>query len=175
MIDTLSPEENARTEHSSLNARQSEAPTHHLFRGNLREAYEGLALAAQKVLLARDEGRTGVAELRALEGVLAVVKRLAGPQTHRLKCDPDPFEAVRMGIKTYEVRKFDRDYKAGDTLVLAEYDRRTSKYSGRTLRCYVKQITPPGSYGLPSDVGVLGIAVCEDETDTRVSVVELAR
>ena len=43
-------------------------------------------------------------------------------KTHELKIWPDYFKAVSMGIKTFEVRKSDRDFVFGDTVVLKEWD-----------------------------------------------------
>lgn len=40
---------------------------------------------------------------------------------HELKTWPDFFTAVRKGIKTFEVRENDRDFKVGDALVLCEF------------------------------------------------------
>ncbi len=41
---------------------------------------------------------------------------------HKLKLFPEYFDAVANGIKTFEIRKNDRDYKVGDTLRLYEFD-----------------------------------------------------
>ena len=41
--------------------------------------------------------------------------------THNLKCWPEPFAAVANGIKTFEVRRDDRPYAVGDTLILREW------------------------------------------------------
>lgn len=40
--------------------------------------------------------------------------------THYLKCDPEPFRAVKEGKKRCEIRKNDRHFNVGDTLVLQE-------------------------------------------------------
>lgn len=50
--------------------------------------------------------------------------------THELKIHPKYFSAVATGIKTFEVRKKDRDYKVGDVLLLKEFDPVTNKYTG---------------------------------------------
>lgn len=42
---------------------------------------------------------------------------------HDLKTDPVYFERVFNGEKTFEVRKDDRGYQSGDTLILREFDR----------------------------------------------------
>ena len=78
--------------------------------------------------------------------------------THTLKTDPGPFEDMFEGRKTYEVRRFDRDFRVGDRLFLYEFDRVKRIYSGRQLSARIVHILPPGSYGLPADVGVLGLA-----------------
>lgn len=41
-------------------------------------------------------------------------------KTHDLKTDPDVFEAVYSGLKTFEIRKDDRGFEIGDLLRLLE-------------------------------------------------------
>ncbi len=56
--------------------------------------------------------------------------------THVLKTWPKFFEAVSFGLKTAEVRKFDRDFRKYDKLELQEYDIKLKKHTGKT--CIVK-------------------------------------
>lgn len=44
------------------------------------------------------------------------------PQTHKIKCHPAPFSAIARGDKRFEMRKNDRDYQTGDTLIIGEWD-----------------------------------------------------
>lgn len=78
---------------------------------------------------------------------------------HDLKTWPDAFDAVLEEVKQYEVRKFDRDFQVGDYVRLLEFvpDGFTG-YTGRHIMAVITYITPPGQWGLPSDVGVLGIS-----------------
>lgn len=64
---------------------------------------------------------------------------------HELKTWPEYFQAVVSGVKTFEVRKNDRQFSPGDVLVLQEYDPRVlnkdsgTSYTGRICEvevCY---------------------------------------
>jgi hypothetical protein len=51
-------------------------------------------------------------------------------KVHYLKTWTPFFKDVKSGIKQFEVRKNDRDYEVGDTLILEEFDPIKGKYSG---------------------------------------------
>ena len=57
---------------------------------------------------------------------------------HELKILPLYFDAVVMREKTFEIRKNDRDFHVGDTLILKEWD--GEKYTGREVTRYVNYI-----------------------------------
>jgi hypothetical protein len=78
---------------------------------------------------------------------------------HELKCWPAPFQAMKDGVKAYEVRKNDRGFAVGDDLYLREFDPETSTYSGRVLGGEVTFMTNGGTFGLPDELCVLGVAV----------------
>ena len=75
-------------------------------------------------------------------------------------------EISSVALKTYEIRKFDRDYKVGDFLMLAEFDRQTRQYSGQKVHAKIVSMTAPGSYDMPADVGVLGIEIVAPAPDS---------
>lgn len=68
---------------------------------------------------------------------------------HRLKIEPAFFEAVISGRKTFEIRKDDRGFQAGDTVTLCEYDStyngyshsEDQKYTGRTTGAVIGYVT----------------------------------
>jgi len=47
---------------------------------------------------------------------------------------PEMFEKVLDGTKKFDLRLADFECKAGDTLVLQEWDPKSKKYTGRELR-----------------------------------------
>lgn len=50
--------------------------------------------------------------------------------THILKTWRQFFNDVKLNIKTFEVRKNDRNFQEGDTLMLQEYDPVSKTYTG---------------------------------------------
>lgn len=58
-------------------------------------------------------------------------------KTHHLKTIQPFFDEILSGDKQFELRKNDRDFKAGDTAWLEEYDSKLDAYSGRKIRCTI--------------------------------------
>jgi len=83
--------------------------------------------------------------------------RIRGIEWHHLKTWPEYFEAVRRGVKTFEVRKDDRSFSVDDYLVLEEYDPRTEDYSGRVLTRRVSYMLRGGKFGIERGYVVLGL------------------
>lgn len=59
---------------------------------------------------------------------------------HKLKIIPEYYDAVRTGIKIFEVRKNDRNFKVGDILILKEWDATRKDFTGRTARRIISYI-----------------------------------
>jgi hypothetical protein len=59
---------------------------------------------------------------------------------HDLKIWPQYFQAVREGRKTFELRKWDRDYKEGDRLILREFDPLIEDFTGEAVRAIITYI-----------------------------------
>jgi len=77
---------------------------------------------------------------------------------HDLKCWPPFFEDVRRGDKPFEVRKADRDYQVGDTLVLREWRNDWKEYTGRMTRKRVTYVLHGGDFGIEEGTVVLGLS-----------------
>lgn len=60
---------------------------------------------------------------------------------HELKILPKYFKAQKDGIKNFEIRKNDRDYKVGDDLVLLEYNPESKKKTGKLMVVKITYIT----------------------------------
>lgn len=60
---------------------------------------------------------------------------------HFLKIQPQYFEEVRNGNKSFEIRKNDRDFKVGDTLYLQEYNPLKQEYTGEVVKREITYIT----------------------------------
>ena len=87
-----------------------------------------------------------------------------GEVNHELKIDLERMLEIKAGTKTHEVRVFDRNYQVGDVLLLRAFDRATNTFKdhGAVVHCVlvtVTNITSPGSYGLPANLGVMSISL----------------
>lgn len=60
---------------------------------------------------------------------------------HELKILPEFFEPLAKRIKTFEIRKNDRDFSVGDVLILKEFDPYSNNYTGRSVERKVTYIT----------------------------------
>lgn len=52
---------------------------------------------------------------------------------HDLKIEPEFYERVLQRKKRFEVRKYDRNFKEGDILMLNEYQGATKSFTGRKI------------------------------------------
>ena len=79
---------------------------------------------------------------------------------HELKCWPEPFEAVRNGIKPFELRRDDgRGFERGDRLLIKEWDAFRHIFTGRKIGAeigYVCRVTD-WAPDAPADLVVLGL------------------
>ena len=74
---------------------------------------------------------------------------------HELKIDKAFFGSVETGVKPFEVRKNDRDFKAGDVLALNEVD--NLEYTGRHTLKVITYVLDDSRYVKEGYV-ILGLA-----------------
>lgn len=77
---------------------------------------------------------------------------------HELKCWPPYFNDVKTGIKTFEVRRWDRHFAVGDELLLREWDPHDQEYTGRVVSQHIVYLFEGGTFGLDPRYCILGIA-----------------
>lgn len=77
---------------------------------------------------------------------------------HELKCWPEYYVPLKNGFKSFEVRKNDRKFKVGDSLVLREWDPEISQYTGRQVFKSVTYILEGGQLGIEEGYCVMSLA-----------------
>lgn len=85
------------------------------------------------------------------------------PVTHDLKIYPEYFSAVCTGVKRAELRKNDRDYRAGDTLHLMETPRGSCHATGEFINVTITHVADVGEW-MPGYV-LLSIALESREAE----------
>lgn len=87
------------------------------------------------------------------------------PKTHRVKSWSQFFWPIKHKIKLHDLRKNDRDYRVGDTMILQEYDMVGGRYTGEEITALVTFITSnqfPCAFSsavLPADYCILSLRV----------------
>ena len=76
---------------------------------------------------------------------------------YELKTWTEYFEEVFMGHKNFEVRKADRPFAKGDTLILKEWNPITKQYTGRQMARIVCYILEGGQFGVEQGYVVMSI------------------
>jgi len=82
------------------------------------------------------------------------------PMEHELKCWPEYYDAVDCGDKTFEIRKWDRPYREGDTIILRRYSPYIEDYTGQQMRLkitYLLDLTYLPSDNRPHFAGYVAI------------------
>lgn len=81
---------------------------------------------------------------------------------HRLKTWPEPFDAMRLGLKGFEFRREDgRIFEVGDLLCLEQYDPELSRHTGEFLWRLVTFVLGSPHFGVPKGFAVLSIALVD--------------
>lgn len=77
---------------------------------------------------------------------------------HELKTWKGFYDDVFMGRKSFEVRKNDRGFEKGDTLILKEWDNLKNEYTGRQLARTATYILSGGQFGIEKEFVVIGLS-----------------
>ena len=88
---------------------------------------------------------------------------------HRLKILPEYFEAQKNRVKTFEIRKNDRNFKVGDGLMLYEINPKTEQKTGRILEVQVTYIT---DYAQKEDYVVMATRLKSFKDSVHIAVYE---
>ena len=85
---------------------------------------------------------------------------------HELKILPEYFEEVCLGNKTFEIRKNDRNFHAGDWLLLKEWNPETG-YTGYEILRYVSYILYDWQAGLKDGYCIMAL-----KRDSKIAVLD---
>lgn len=81
--------------------------------------------------------------------------------THELKTWPAHFANVWLGVKTFELRRNDRDFREGDRLHLREWSPETESHVGPSIVADVLHLIRGPLFGLEAGFAILSICVRE--------------
>lgn len=78
------------------------------------------------------------------------------PQIHEIKCWTPYFGAIQRKEKNFDVRRDDRGYQKGDTVILKEWDTKRGVLTGNDEHRKIKFILTGGQFGIEPGYVVLG-------------------
>ena len=112
------------------------------------EVYENMHEAEKAIETAQDEPREAKQEQEEQKK----------ERVHYIRLATQYFDEVAAGIKTFELRKNDRDYKTGDILEMNEF--KEGRNTGRAIRCRIVYMLEDYT-GLTDGYCILGTKVLE--------------
>lgn len=127
-----------------------------------RESIDGVPSAQQHINEMQLEAGVAIGDPEALALRSADQQSDLSERVHYLKTHPQPFAAIRSGMKRHEVRRADRDFRQGDVLILQEFEPLKRNYTGKEIAAEVLYISVPGTFGLPDDLCVMSIQIGQD-------------
>jgi len=83
-------------------------------------------------------------------------------ETHTLKTWPEFYKGIVSGVKTFELRKNDRNFQVGDVVKLDEWDPKKKDYTGRWTERNITDILTGPAFGLQEDYVILSLASVEN-------------
>lgn len=105
---------------------------------------------------------------------------------HQLKIIPKYFKEIVDGNKNFEIRRNDRGFKIGDTLILKEYDPIKKNFTGNYAKATVMYILKDKDFPigikegycimgihLQNPIGTNNVIICLDEYDKEFLVNEM--
>jgi hypothetical protein len=79
-------------------------------------------------------------------------------ECHKVKVWPQYFKDICSGLKTFEVRKDDRNYQVGDSLLMLEWVPETESYTGLFSNFRIIYKLEGGQFGIEKEYCCIGIA-----------------
>jgi len=79
--------------------------------------------------------------------------------THELKCWDEFMDDIATETKQFEVRKNDRGFNVGDTLILKGWNNYFAEYTGAVIEAEVTYALTGGVFGIEEGYVVMGIKV----------------
>ncbi|MFJ7662980.1 ParB/RepB/Spo0J family partition protein [Lysinibacillus sp. NPDC097162] len=79
------------------------------------------------------------------------------PITHEIKIHPKPFQAVIKGLKSWEYRFNNRNFREGDKLKLNEFEPEKMAYTGEFVEVRVVYLLEGGQYDIPDGYVIMSI------------------
>lgn len=80
-------------------------------------------------------------------------------KVHDLKTWPEYFAAIWDGRKTFEVRRNDRNFRAGDVIALHEWEPKKGRFTGRQARGRITYVLAGGDFGVDAEHCVLAVSI----------------
>lgn len=82
------------------------------------------------------------------------------PITHVVKCWPEPFDARQQGLKPWELRLNDRDYRVGDLLCQHRWCPKSNHYTGLMDQHRITWALYGPAFGLPAGYVIMTLGDC---------------